>query len=87
MHGPIIGLGSKEQMSSSGDVTRSVVINWESGLEMGAIHVVVFLPKKNYQLAVDAFQQNRNVEVNGSLLQIGQVWRLSAPHNFTVTDE
>ncbi|NJN97429.1 MAG: hypothetical protein HC875_26775 [Anaerolineales bacterium] len=86
VRGYVVSVGSKDNMLESGDTAGSVVIEWMDSPDDEPIHLVVFLDRKDYATACKASESSTVTEVKGSIHKVGDLWRLSAAHDFRIVD-
>lgn len=81
--GTVTHLTSKENPLDP-DAQRSIIIRWKPLDSPHATQVSLSLPSEEYQEALNAHRDNRLVEVTGTLIRIGQRWRLDDPQGFKI---
>ncbi|MCG3208587.1 MAG: hypothetical protein FOGNACKC_02198 [Anaerolineae bacterium] len=65
---------------------RSVIIRWTNRREGRPVSIIVSLEKQDYIEADKAHMNWSTVEVSGIPVKIGNMWRLSNPYDFEVTN-
>lgn len=82
--GPVRGLSSKGDPLGSKNTARSIVVKWTNRPEGRPVDVIVVLDREDYVTAHDAHLNWTSVQVSGTIERVGNVWRLSQPHDFSV---
>jgi hypothetical protein len=83
--GPVKGLSSRDDPLGSRRTPRSIVVRWTNRPEGRPVDVIVVLDsREDYVEAHEAHLSWTPIQVSGTIERVGNVWRLSGPHDFQV---